>query len=75
MAIPYLWPENPGRLQLEQGMTQYAIAQARDEHTKATQVFHEVIGVEQALQQQLVVAVEPSILDHYELQEQTSSPK
>ena len=43
-------------------MTQYAIAQAQDEHAEVTRLFREVIGVEQALRQQLVAAVEPKFL-------------
>ena len=42
---PYVQPENPGRLQLEAGLIQYAITQARDEYAEATQVFREVIGI------------------------------
>ena len=62
MAIPYIRPDNPGRLQVEPGMTQYAIAQARNEHAVATRVFREVIGAERALRQQIVTAVEPKYL-------------
>ena len=46
---PYYRPDNPGRLNLELGMTQYEIAQARDEHAEETRVFQEVIGVERAI--------------------------
>ena len=59
---PYDRPENPGRLNLQLGMTQYEIAQARDEHAEATRVFREVIGVERAIRQQLVTAIEPKYL-------------
>ena len=45
MAIPYIRTDNPGHLQVEPGMTQYAIAQARNEYAEATRVFREVIGV------------------------------
>ena len=62
MAIPYIWPDNPGRLQVEQGMTQHAIAQIRNEHAEATRVFREVIGVKRALRQQIVTAVERKFL-------------
>ena len=61
-ADPYIHPGNPGLLQVEQGLTQYAIAQARDEHAEATRVFREVIGVEHAIRQQLVTAIEPKYL-------------
>ena len=43
-------------------MTQYQIAQAREEHDKATRLFREVNGVEQTLIQQIVSAVEPKYL-------------
>ena len=43
-------------------MTQYEIAQARDEHAEETRVFREVIGVERAIRQQLVTAIEPRYL-------------
>ena len=62
MAIPYIRPDNPGRLQVGPGMTQYVITQARNEHAEATRVFREVIGVERALRQQIVMAVEPKYL-------------
>ena len=43
-------------------MTQYEIAQARDEHAEETRVFREVIGVERAIRQQLVTAIKPKYL-------------
>ena len=58
----YVRPVNPGRLQLLPTMTQYAIAQARDEHAETTRVFREVLGVERALRQQLVTAIDPKYL-------------
>ena len=61
-STPYIRPENPGRLQMENDMTQYQIAQVRDEHAEATRVFREVLGVERALIQQIVVAIEPKYL-------------
>ena len=61
-AGPYVRPENPGRLQLPEGLTQYQIAQQRDEHLEATRVFREVIGVDRALRQQIVAAIEPKYL-------------
>ena len=45
----YYSPDNPNRLQLELGMTQYKIAQAQDKHVEETRVFQEVIGVEQVI--------------------------
>ena len=61
-AEPYVRPENPGRLTLEDGLTQYQIAQGRDEHAKATRVFREVLGVDRVLRQQIVAAIEPKYL-------------
>ena len=60
---PYERPENPGRLDLaESGLTQYQIAQGKDEHDEATQVFREVHSVERMILQQIVAAVEPKYL-------------
>ena len=60
---PYERPDNPGRLELvEAGLTQYQIAQARDEHGEATRLFREVNGVERTIIQQIVTAVEPKYL-------------
>ena len=61
-ATPYIRPANPGRLVVAEGLTQYQIAQVRDQHQEATRVFREVLGVERALIQQIVVAVEPKYL-------------
>ena len=72
----FIRPENPGHLQFEQGLTQYAIAQARDEYAEATRVFREVISVEQAIGQQLVTAIgQKNISELYVPQGPTSSPK
>ena len=60
---PYIRPENPGRLEVAQGeMIQFQITQARAEHTEETRVFREVLGVERAIIQQMVVAIEPKYL-------------
>ena len=62
-AEQYIHPENPGRLVLaEASLTQYQIAQAREEHEESTRLFREVNGVEQTLIQQIVSAVEPKYL-------------
>ena len=59
----YARPINPGPLALiPDNLTQYQIAQARDEHAEATRVFREVLGVERAIIQQIVAAVEPKYL-------------
>ena len=59
---PYIRPVNPGRLIIEGTETQYQIAQRRDEHAEALRVFQEYLGVERALIQQIVAAVEPKYL-------------
>jgi len=61
-ATVYTRPTNPGRLVLRDGLTQYQIAQARDQHQETTRVFREVLGVERTIIQQSVVAVEPKFL-------------
>ena len=52
-AEAYVRPKNPGRLQLEEGLTQHQIVQRRDEHVEATRVFREVLGVNRALREQI----------------------
>jgi len=59
---PYIRPTNPGRLQILGTETQYQIAQRRDEHDEATRLFREVIGVERAIIQQIISAIEPKYL-------------
>ena len=62
-AEPYICPENPGRLVLaEAGLTQYQIAQAREEHDESTRLIREVNGVERTLIQKIVSTVEPKYL-------------
>ena len=59
---PYIKPPNPGRLIIDGTETQYQIAQRRDEHAEALRMFQECLGVERALIQQIVAAVEPKYL-------------
>ena len=59
---PYKRPANPGRLQITRNETQYQIAQRRDENEEATRLFREVNGMERALIQQIVSAVEAEYL-------------
>ena len=61
-GTPYEKPANPGRLQIEGNETQYQIAQRKQEHDESTRLFREVIGVERALIQQIVSAIEPKYL-------------
>ncbi len=57
--IPYIKGPTPGRLIIQGTETQYQIAQRREEHTDALRMFQECLGVERALIQQIVAAVEP----------------
>ena len=59
---PYVRPNNPGPLNIQGDETQFQIAQRRDEHAEATRLFREVLGVERALIQQIVTAVEAKYL-------------
>ena len=59
---PYISPIHPGRLVIDGTETQYQIAQRRDEHAEDLRVFQEYLGVERALLQQIVSALEPKYL-------------
>ena len=59
----YVRPENPGRLEVAQDeLTKFQIAQVRAEHAEETRIFYKVLGVERAIIQQMVVAIEPKYL-------------
>ena len=55
-------PGNPGRLAVNDVLMGYQIVQVRDEHAESTIVFRKVLGIEQAIIQQMVVAKEPKYL-------------
>ena len=61
---PYERPTNPGPLDIDTDdcLTQYQIAQERDQHAEAIRLFREVVGVECTIIQQIVAAVEPKYL-------------
>ena len=61
-GVPYRKPANPGRFVIEGRETGAQITQRRAEHAKRVRVFKEVIGVERAIIQQIVSAVEPKYL-------------
>ena len=62
-VLPYVRPANPGRFAVAQGnLTQFQLTQARAEHAEETRVFREILGVERAIIQQMVVAVEPKYI-------------
>ena len=57
----YVRPENPGILDIEGG-TAYEIAQQKAEHEETTRLFREVLGVERALIQQIIGAIDGNFL-------------
>ena len=59
---PYIKPPNPRRLIIEGNEMQYQIAQCWEKHEEALRLFQEYLGVEQALIQQIVAAIEPKYL-------------
>ena len=58
---PYERPENPGILEIEGG-TAFEITQQKVEHEEATSLFCEVLGVERALIQQFISAIDNEFL-------------
>ena len=59
---PYIRPQNPGILTIEGNETQHQIAQRKAEHEAAVRLFRQVLGVERAIIQQIVSAIEPKYL-------------
>ena len=59
---PYVRPNAPGQLALEQGLTQFQIAQARELHSENTRLFREVLAVERTIIQQIVGALDAKYL-------------
>ena len=60
---PYNRPTHPGQLIIPAGTTQHMARTIRDQHTERLRLFREVTGVENALKQQIVAAVEPQYLE------------
>ena len=60
--IPFEKPMHPGALVIPPGTTLHMTTTLKDLHQEHLRVFREVIGVEQALLQQLVEAIEPQYL-------------
>ena len=58
---PYQRPVNPGILEVEGG-TAFEIAQQKAQHDEATRLFREVLGVERALIQQIISAIDNKFL-------------
>ena len=63
---PYLRPDNPGPLDLDQDnrLTQYQIAQECDQHAKAIQLFRKVLCVNAQSSNRLLRRLSLSILEH-----------
>ena len=59
----YVQPQHPGPLVIPAGSTQDIAHTMKEQHTERLRVFREVTGVEQALKQQIVTAVEPQYLE------------
>ena len=59
----YNRPNHPGPLVIPAGTTQHIARTMKDQHTERLRVFREVMGVEQALKQQVVTAVEPQYIE------------
>lgn len=60
--IPFDRPNHPGPLAIPPGTINHMANTIRDQHNEALRVFREVLGVDQALLQQLVEAIEPQYL-------------
>ena len=61
-TTPYVRPTHPGTLTIPVGTNRLAAEEMERNHTEALRVFHEVRGVEQALIQQLVTAIDNKYL-------------
>ena len=60
---PYNRPTHPEQLIIPAGTTQHMARTIQDQHTERLRLFREVTGVENALKQQIVAAVEPQYLE------------
>ena len=61
-GVPFNRPAHSGPLVVPPGSTQAQIQAIRDTHREQLRVFHEVLGVESNLRQQIVAAIEPPYL-------------
>ena len=59
---PYARPNAPGPLTIGQNLTQYQIAQAREQHAERTRLFREILAVERTIIQQIVAALDAKYL-------------
>jgi len=68
-TTPYVCPTHPGTLMIFVGTTRLAAEELERNHTESLRVFHEVRGVEKALIQQLVAAIDNKYLIAFKLME------
>ena len=61
-TTPYVRPTHPGTLTIPVGTTRLVAEEMERNHAESLRVFHEVRGVEQALIQQLVTAIDNNYL-------------
>ena len=59
---PYIMPQAPPALIINQPAIQYQIQQARDKHNKRTRLFRKVLAVKRTIIQQLVAAMDAKFL-------------
>ena len=59
----YHCPNHPGQFIIPPGITQHMARMMTDQYTERLRVFKEITGIENALKQQIVVAVESQYLD------------
>ena len=62
-GTPYLRPAFPVPLDIPVGSTRIAEAQLTREHKEESRIFYEVLGVENALKQQLIKAIDSNYLE------------
>ena len=59
----YNRPNHPGQYIIPAGTTQYRAQTLKEQHTERLRTFREVIGVENALKQQIVAAIEAPYIE------------
>ena len=59
----FIQPNHPGQLVIPAGITVHMARTLKEQHTERLRVFKETTGVETALKQQVVAAVEPQYLE------------